>query len=88
MFKDDVDNVIKNNDLLKSNDYIIKSKINRRTLREMHIPDYVSVEQAKQDFDECDYRLVKTGVPFNTEKQRHTKLVSRYALYNKIIKGR
>lgn len=88
MYKEDIDKVISNNNLLKNKNYITKSNINRKTLREMHIPDCVTIKEARESFDECEHKLIKTGIPFNEKKQRHTKLASRYELYRKIIKGR
>lgn len=77
-----------NNGINKNSMYVSKSKINRRMLREMHIPDSISVKQAKRDFDDCEGRLVKVGISYDSSKQRHTKFVSKLELYNKIIKGR
>lgn len=77
-----------NNDINKDPRYTSKSKINRSMLREMHIPDCISVKQAKEDFDLCEGETHKIGLPYTPGKQRHTKFVSKYELYRKIIKGR
>ena len=77
-----------NNEINKNSNYTSKSKINRKMLREMHIPDFISIEQAKKDFDACVGDIYKIGMPYDENKQRHTKFVSKYELYQKIIKGR
>lgn len=77
-----------NNGINKDPMYLSKSKINRRMLREMHIPDCITVKEAKENFDSCKGKYYKVGLPYAVNRQRHTKFVSKYELYNKIIKGR
>jgi len=77
-----------NEDISRNPNYTTKSKINRKMLRQMKIPDFVSVKQAKEDFDSCHGEIHKVGMPYDKNKQRHTKFVSKFELYRKIIKGR
>ena len=77
-----------NNDILKNPRYITKSKISRRELNKMHIPKSITIQEAKGAFDNCFGELVKTGIPYNENFQRHTKVVSKFELYNEIVKGR
>lgn len=79
---------ILNNDINKDPRYTSKSKINRKMLREMHIPDFITVRQVKKDFDECVGEIHKIGSPYDQGRQRHTKFVSKFELYNEIVKGR
>lgn len=76
------------NNISKNSDYISKSKINRKVLREMHIPDCVTVKSAKKDFNSCEGKTCKVGSPYDKSRQRRTKFVSKYELYHEIIKGR
>lgn len=75
------------NSVTNSKDYISKSKITRKELDKMSIPQYITVEEAKKCFDECQGRFVVTGNENNVYQQRHTKIVHRLALYKQIIKG-
>lgn len=69
--------------------YLSKSKITRAELDKMSIPSYISVDEAKQCFDELEPDgQEKTGNPYNYQQQRMTKFVRKENLYNKIIKGR
>lgn len=72
------------------NEYVCKSEITRELLRKMHISDYVSVESAKESFDNIrrDYIIVPTGSKTDKKKTRHTKFVKKNILYDAIIKGR
>ena len=76
-----------NNDINKDPRFTSKSKINRKMLREMHIPDFISVKQAKEDFDLCEGYVYKIGLPYDEKRQRHTKFVSKFELYQILIKG-
>ena len=68
--------------------YISKSKITRAELRKMSIPDYISIDEAKSDFDKLDGVGEKVGNPYNYRQQRYTKYVYKKELYDLIIKGR
>lgn len=75
------------NSITIDKNYITKSKINRNYLRSIHIPDSVSIEEAKKCFDECEFKNVLVGNPYNKKMQRHTRYVYDYALYRQIIFG-
>ena len=38
-------------------------------------------------FDECEFKNVLVGNPYNKKMQRHTRYVYDYALYRQIIFG-
>lgn len=71
--------------------YYCKSDISRDLLRKLHIPDSVTLECAKESFDDCVKKglctIFVTGDMKNKKKQRHTAFVSDYVLYKSIIRG-
>ena len=79
-------------DRYKKRDYICKSEINRHTLKQMGLPNLVSVDEVVRAFSDLikfgDYIILKTGNPLNSSQQRHTYYVSKYSLYQYVIKGR
>jgi len=77
-----------NNDISKNPRYITRSKISRAELNKMGIPRNVSVDEAQKAFDDCPhYSWEVLGNPYNENRQRHVKFVSKQALYREIIKG-
>ena len=76
----------------KKRDYICKSEINRRTLKQMNIPSAISVEQVVKDFNDIvsygNFIILKTGNMLNPSQQRHTYYVNKHELYLYVIKGR
>ena len=69
--------------------YVCRSEITRNLLTKMNISEKVSIAEAKQAFDEIknDFVVVSTGSSSDRMKRRHTKFVSKYVLYDQIIKG-
>lgn len=70
--------------------YVCRGEINRSLLREIHVPDGVTIEMALNAFDEIKdkhFILVKVGSKTDPKKRRTTKFVHRFALYHAIIKG-
>jgi len=74
-------------DYSKDPNYICKSKINSKIRNELGIPDYVSINELKENFDMCDYKTQKTGNSLNKNQQRHTKFVYKKELRDMTIKG-
>lgn len=72
-------------DFTEKRRYICKSEINRYSMREMGLPDAMSVEYCKNEFDKFrDDRYVKiviTGNSLCSWKQRHTKYINKFAFY-------
>jgi len=75
-----------NDEIKNSPDYITKSKITRAECDKMGIPKNMPVSEVKDAFDDIEGRRVKTGNPYNENQQRHTKFVSKLALYRSIFK--
>lgn len=69
------------------NKYICKSEITRDALRKMNIPEFVTVQFAKEVFDSLKGINVFRGVYGNREKRHITKYVLKFELYRGVIKG-
>lgn len=75
--------------LQNKNRFICKSEINRKTAREMCLPDFISIEYIKKAFDELPNKVyVRRGNLSNKNQTRVTAYVNKFELYNYIIKGR
>lgn len=72
--------------------YICKSEITRDMLNSLHIPESITLQEAKEAFDilvENDvYIVVPVGSSKDRTKRRHTKFVSKLNFYKQVIKGR
>ena len=73
--------------LINDSNYITKSKINKNTLKELHLLGKVSVNDLKIAFDECKGQTGIVGNPYMESQQKHVKFVSKYELYRRVIKG-
>lgn len=80
---------ISNEDLkiARSKKYICRSKINKVTLKEMHLSAF-SVSEVCAVFDDLPGVIVVVGNPLNSRQQRHVKFVLRHELYRAVVKGR
>lgn len=66
--------------------YICRSEITRANMCKMGIPDFIPLDTIKQAFDEIDGDLYLTGNLNIAGRNRHTKYVLKYELYQKVIK--
>lgn len=74
------------NSITTDPNYVCSSKINSQTRKMLHVPNTVTLSEIKNAFDECQGQVYLVGSPGYASTQRHTKYVSLYELYNKLIK--
>ena len=76
------------NDIRKNPRFILKSDINKGTLKELGLTGMVSVSQLKKEFVDCPYGFTTMmGNPYNENQQKHVKVVDKQGLRDWVIKG-
>ena len=73
------------------NSYICKSEITKDLLRDLNISDSVTINYAKNVFDdlvdEDCYIVVPVGSIHDKSRRKHVKFVSKNVFYKALIKG-
>ena len=68
--------------------YICKSEITKDLLLRLNLPKYITVQYAKNVFDDINnYVLVFTGSSKDNKRRRRTKYVLKRVFYDELVKG-